>query len=423
MPVLSIALHLAVPVAGASLEPSAAVTQEESAARLAYEAALNAASNAKAAYERAVSLRQPESILVGLRNALNAANATLTAALKRYEAARAARASQQAAQQKLIAQQQAALQASLNQQAALQAQLAAQQQAAQQPQVVNNYTTVQAPKDPKWGISVNPDGSSNVRTTIGGGSSRFALDLPLFGPSRSNVSETRVTEIYVTPTSTVIYETGPRYSGADPYAPQPIRTSTTRYGPAPQTAVSTPPVQVSSESAQTQTTVSTVQPLPTPTARAEEGTANSPLLPAVTHARGLIQLGKTEEAVQILKKHIALKDNDALAMRWLAVAQLIRGESASACVPMQAAYSVDPTLVSSALNVGFFPDGEEGAFATMMSAVTYANNKKTPTAYFTAAVFAQAANRPDTARRMLDRGRGAGMESSLADSLDAAVAR
>lgn len=136
-----------------------------------------------------------------------------------------------------------------------------------------------------------------------------------------------------------------------------------------------------------------------------------------TYLRG----GDARAAIKAYQAHLKQYPGDEEAMRALGLALIDAGQTAEGVAMIAMAYRAEPLLADRAIAPNAFRDGAAGLARDVAKVSIYANRVRADSAWLALAVLIQAQGRDNVARMMVERAKGAGLESGVADRLFSAL--
>jgi hypothetical protein len=130
-------------------------------------------------------------------------------------------------------------------------------------------------------------------------------------------------------------------------------------------------------------------------------------------AAALLKSGDSSGAIDLYRKHLQDRDDDAEAMRGLGVALLVHGEPEQGVAMISMAYRTNAMLVDAEVSSGDLFKSQGQLRETLRGAVSFANKIKSASAWLTVAVLMQAEGRDGDALRMIDRAADLGLDAAL----------
>ncbi len=131
--------------------------------------------------------------------------------------------------------------------------------------------------------------------------------------------------------------------------------------------------------------------------------------------------GDAKGAVEYAKRHLQSERDDAEATRVLAVALIVSGNAPDASAVAGRAYAMDPTLTSRPIDRSLLDGTHASVSELVQRAVREAQRNRSASAWLLASVLAQAEGRDSAALGMLEKARGEGLDSKIADRLSEAL--
>ncbi|HVU62848.1 MAG TPA: hypothetical protein VHC70_02635, partial [Phycisphaerales bacterium] len=159
------------------------------------------------------------------------------------------------------------------------------------------------------------------------------------------------------------------------------------------------------------------QPAPAPSAQAVVTRPATPL----EIGEYALRTGDAAEAIKQFKLHLKKNPDDASVERLMAMALLDDRKVEQAVAVLLHAYTKQPSLARDPIDpqsLSGYAMQEQQRFSRVMS---YANRTKLGSAFFTACVLAQAEERFDVAKRLIDRATAEGLDKKVGDEMTMAL--
>jgi len=146
-------------------------------------------------------------------------------------------------------------------------------------------------------------------------------------------------------------------------------------------------------------------------------------LTTMQQAAEALQRGDATAAASFFQQRLIENDNDALAQRGLALALLEQRKLEQAIAVLGQTYVKYPWLAGLPIPASSLPGGERDLRSRFNSVMTYANRTNTSSSLLSAAIFAQAEDRPEVALKLIDRAEAAGLDAPVVAALRTALGK